>query len=72
MSNEEISEEEFKSYEQVRESGVTNMFDVLLCRFPSLWLRVVQSLSGLPREKIFIIMKKYEELMKKYPNVRKE
>jgi hypothetical protein len=55
-----ITEEEYTAYEKVRLSGVTNMFDV----------RTVEILSGLSREKIFEIMKSYEELMKKYPEVR--
>lgn len=56
----EISKEEFEAYERVRESGVTNMFDV----------RTVSALSGLDREKIIAIMESYEDLMKKYPEVR--
>lgn len=57
----EISEKEFQAYEDVRTSGVTNMFAV----------NVVSDLSGLNREKILAIMKDYGELMKKYPNVRR-
>jgi len=57
----EITREEFEAYEKVRVSGVTNMFDV----------PVVESLSGLSREKILSIMKDYHNLMKKYPGVRK-
>ena len=56
-----ITKEEFQAYEDVRSSGVTNMFDV----------RTVQSLSGLTREKILEIMETYAELMKQYPDVRK-
>jgi len=55
-----ITKEEFEAYEEVRSSGVTNMFAV----------NVVQSLSGLSREKILEIMKTYGELLKKYPDVR--
>ena len=55
-----ITEKEFQAYEDVRNSGVTNMFAV----------NVVEQYSGLPREKIMTIMKNYEELMKKYPKVR--
>ena len=58
----EITKEEFESYEEVRESGVTNMFSV----------DVVENLSGLDRPTIRLIMKTYSELMKKYPDVRKE
>lgn len=57
----EITEKEFKSYENVRASGVTNMFMV----------NIVSELSGLTRDKILVIMENYETLMKKYPNVRK-
>ena len=53
---------EFKRYERVRVSGVTNMFDV----------NTVQRLSGLPRDKIFEIMKQYGNLMEKFPDVRKK
>jgi len=57
----EITKKDFVAYERVRASGVTNMFMV----------NVVESLSGLSREKIFYIMEHYEELLKKYPDVRK-
>ena len=57
----EITKEEFQKYENVRVSGVTNMFDV----------RMVEYLSGLDRDTIFAIMKQYSELMIKYPDVRK-
>jgi hypothetical protein len=56
-----ISKEQFESYEDVRTSGVTNMFDV----------RTVSSLSGLERAEIIEIMKSYSELCKTYPGVRK-
>ena len=58
----EITKEEFESYESVRESGVTNMFAV----------KLVSELSGLSREQILYIMENYDELCKKYPDVRKE
>jgi hypothetical protein len=56
-----ITEQEFEAYERVRASGVTNMFDV----------KTVEKYSGLSREKIFEIMKTYNELMEQYPEVRK-
>jgi len=56
----EITKSEFKSYEQIRRSGVTNMFDV----------RTVSMLSGLNKEKIVAIMKQYSQLSKRYPSVR--
>ena len=55
-----ITKEQFEAYEKVRVSGVTNMFDV----------SKVSILSGLNRDQIATIMKTYEELMKKYPEVR--
>lgn len=51
-----ITREEFLAYEQVRESGVTNMFDV----------SIVEELSGLDRPKIFEIMKNYVALAKHF------
>ena len=56
----EITEQQFQAYEEVRVSGVTNMFAV----------NVVSNLSGLERNEIFFIMQHYEELCKKYPKVR--
>jgi len=51
-----ITKTQFLNYESVRQSGVTNMYDV----------RVVRGLSGLTREEIFKIMKNYGSLSKKY------
>ena len=59
MDMTEITEQDFKRYEMVRASGRTNMFDA----------RTVEALSGLNREKIMAIMKGYEELDKKYPEI---
>jgi hypothetical protein len=53
--------EQFKAYERVRASGVTNMFDVT---------RVMQ-LSRLTKAEILHIMSNYTQLMEKYPEVRK-
>ena len=58
----EITKKEFEAYEFVRESGVTNMFDI----------KIVSTLSYLTREQILYIMKNYDEICKKYPGVRKE
>ena len=52
----DINEKEFKAYEAVRASGVTNMFD----------LNTVSQLSGLDRQKINAIMKDYGDLKKAY------
>lgn len=57
----EITREQFQAYEDVRKSGVTNMFD----------LRTVMLLSGLDRDTIIAIMRGYEGLDAKYPGVRK-
>jgi hypothetical protein len=51
-----ITQEQFESYEDVRQSGVTNMFDV----------RFVSELTGLDREQIIEIMHGYTELKSKY------
>ena len=53
-----VTQDEFNAYEDVRESGVTNMFDV----------RTVSSLTGLTRDEITNIMQNYRELQKKYGN----
>ena len=61
--SDEITLEEFKAYEKVRESGKTNMWDV----------KAVEMLSGgvLNRQKIGVIMANYSEICKLYPGVRK-
>lgn len=51
-----ITKQEFEAYENIRVSGVTNMWNVDL----------VKDLSGLSEEKIMEIMKKYDELNKEY------
>ena len=56
----DISKEDFEAYEEVRASGVTNMFDV----------RYVCELSGLSRDKVIAVMEGYEKLMELYPDVR--
>jgi len=55
-----ITKEQFAYYEEVRQSGETNMFDV----------RTVSTLSGLERSVIYEIMKNYVKLCEKYPDVR--
>ena len=54
------TKEDIQSYEDVRQSGVTNMFAV----------NVVQNISGLSREKILFIMKNYPTLIEKF-NVKR-
>ena len=53
-----ITQEEFDSYEDVRQSGVTNMFAV----------STVSDYSGLSKDKIVSIMKNYGALHDKYGN----
>ena len=50
-----ITQEQFESYVDVQESGITNMFDV----------RTVSAHSGLDRQEIMYIMKNYSELLEK-------
>ena len=54
----EITQEEFDAYEDVRQSGVTNMFNV----------SVVSDYSGLSRQQIMAIMSNYKTLHEKYGN----
>ena len=51
-----ITQEEFDAYEDVRQSGVTNMFNV----------SVVSDYSGLSRDKIITIISNYNTLAEKY------
>ena len=53
-----ITKQQFESYVEVQESGVTNMFDV----------RTVMMHSGLEKQDIMTIMQNYGELSKKYGN----
>ena len=57
----EITKEKFQAYENVRASGVTNMWNV----------RLVCELSGLTKDEAMYIMKEYRTLMETYPGVRK-
>ena len=52
----QVTQDEFDSYVEVQESGITNMFNV----------SVVSDYSGLSREKIIDIMSNYEILSIKY------
>ena len=52
----QITQDEFDSYVEVQESGITNMFNVA----------VVSDYSGLSRDKIMTIMKNYSPLNDKY------
>ena len=53
---EKVSEKEFRAYQRVQNSGVTNMFDV----------NKVSILSGLTREQCIYIMENYTVLLTKY------
>ena len=53
-----ITQDQFDAYESVRESGITNMFNVA----------VVSDYSGLNRQEIMTIMKNYSTLQEKYGN----
>ena len=55
----EITQNDFDAYEDVRQSGVTNMFNTAA---------VVSDYSGLSRDKIVSIMKNYGALRDKYGN----
>lgn len=60
---EDISEEQFRDYENVRCSGMTNMLDVnMVCRLS----------DDLDKDLCLCIMKNYGNLMEKYPGVRNE
>ena len=56
----DIDKWKFEAYEEVRISGRTNMFD----------LKMVEQLSGLNKDEILFIMKNYDDLIEKYPDVR--
>jgi len=51
-----ITRDDFEAYEQVRESGETNMMDTTM----------VSELSGLDRDVIVSIMRNYDELAEKF------
>lgn len=57
-----ITKDDVQAYEDVRQSGVTNMFDVTR----------VSQLSGLDRDRIMAIMKDYGNLVKKFNIKRSE
>ena len=51
-----VTSKDFTAYEQVRESGACNMFD----------LKTVQALSGLDTDTIKAIIKEYDRYSKLY------
>lgn len=55
-----VTKEEFISYEQVRQSGVTNMFNVNL----------VCEITELTKKQVLYIMNNYTKLDKGWPDVR--
>lgn len=58
--NIDITEQDFLEYEDCREGGLTNMFD----------LRNVKMITGLSKDKIKAIMKNYDELVKKFLKIK--
>ena len=62
MNWNEINEEEFEAYEDVRVSGETNMYDI-----PMVMMLAQDVLS---KKQILTIMDNYLELKNKYPQVR--
>lgn len=57
-----ITKEQFLAYEDVRRSGVTNMFDIV----------AVSRLSGLDRRAVIEIHRKYSELKALYLNEKED
>ena len=57
---EDITKEDFEDYENVRQSGLVNMFS------PQ-----ARELAGLNRATHLAIIQNYEKLMAKWPDVRK-
>jgi len=57
-----MNKEKFEAYEAVRESGVTNMFNV----------KLVGQLSGLSKEECFDIMDNYDVYKIRFGNVKAE
>jgi len=55
-----ITKEKFLKYKKVRQSGITNMFD----------MRTVRYLTDLSKEEVLEIMEKYSDLEEKYINER--
>lgn len=51
-----ITKEQFEAYESVRQSGVTNMFDI----------KMVTLISGLTKDECLEIMKNYGKLKEEY------
>ena len=60
MDKNKITKSDFEAYEDVRSSGVTNMFAI----------STVSDLSGLDRDTIKGIMIHYSFLCRKWPEVR--
>lgn len=59
MNNVEVTRDDFKAYEEIRQSGVTNMMS------PD-----VQTLAGITRAVHLTIIEQYAELLEKWPHVR--
>ena len=57
--SETVSKEDFAAYEEVRQSGVVNMLS-----------SQVRDLAGISRETHLAIIKQYEELCARWPDIR--
>jgi len=51
----DITKDEFDTYEDIRKSGLTNMFDI----------KNVMNMSGMSKDKIISIMENYDNLTKR-------
>lgn len=56
MNKDKITHEQFELYENIRRSGITNMFNI----------KKVRKLSTLSREEVIYIIENYEYLANKY------
>ena len=59
MNVEDITNDDFQAYENVRKSGVTNMYSY-----------DVQTLAGIDQDTHLAIIEHYDELCKRFPDVR--
>ena len=59
MKLEDITKGDFAAYEDVRESGILNM-----------WSSQVEDIAGITKETKLAIMKHYGELCSKWPDIR--
>ena len=62
----EITREQFMAYEEIRQSGITNMFDVRTVIEES----IEESDGYLDKEAVQVIMINFTQLMETYPDVK--